>query len=431
MHLRFLCLLNICLLALCAGAQQTLTLDECRAMALANNTRIHTGRNAVDAASELRREAFTKYFPEISASGMLFKANKGIIEFGLLDLIDVSFLRSGHVAGVQFVQPIFMGGQIYNNNKLAEIGEAVAELQLRQSRDDVAVTVEKYYWQIAALKARGRTLRSAMTTVDSVQATVQAALDAGVVTLNDLLEVKLRRSELEADSVDLDNGLRLCRMLLAQYVGSTEQEVDIDGEVPAAVPPLPYDLYRDPTTALPATNDYQLLQKGVKAAELKTKLALGANLPTVAAGGGWFHENALQSSHGFWMGAIGVSIPITAWWGGSHAMKRAKIEKANAELKLADDSRLLQIGMCSAWDDLTAARRKALIAEQSIAQAAENLRIYQAMYDAGTTTITDLLGAQTLHRQACDRLTEALALYETAVCRYRAATAQLPTSTVL
>lgn len=425
MRLRYLFLINIIMLALPLAAQQRLSLDECRTMALANNTRIHTATNALDAARELRREAFTKYFPEVSATAMLFKANKGIIEFGVLDLLTVSFLESGHVAGVQFVQPIFMGGQIYNGNKLAEVGEAVAELQRLQSQDDVAMTVEKYYWQIAALKAKRRTLLMAMTTVDSVQTTVQAALDAGVVTLNDLLEVKLRRSELEADSVDLDNGMRLCRMLLAQYIGAGDTEVDIAGEVPDTVPSIPYDIYRDPEQALTSTNDYQLLKQSIKAADIKTKLAVGANLPTVAAAGGWIHENALQSSHGFWVAGIAVSVPITAWWGGSHAIRRAKIEKTNAELKLTDDSQLLQIGMRSAWDDLTAAQRKAQIAAQSITQAAENLRIYQAMYDAGTTTITDLLGAQTLHRQSCDRLTEAIALYRVAEAQYRRATAQL------
>lgn len=406
------------------GAQR-LSLQECRDMALATNAKLRTASNAVDAAEETRREAFTKYFPEVSASGMAFRANRNIIEFGILDLVTVSFLRTGHVAGIQFVQPLFMGGQIYNGNRLAEIGVAVAELQRQQSRNDVIETVDKYYWQISALRAKQSTLASATVTVDSLLYNVQAALDAGVVTLNDVLEVKLKRSQLTADSVDLANGLSLCRMLLAQYIGQGLAEVDVDTRPASDVPADPIDSWREPSACVSATADYQMLQKGVEAAELRRKIELGKNLPMVAAGGGYFHENALDASHGFLAAALTVSVPISGWWGGTHAMRKAKIEARDAKLRLDNDTELLQLKMRSAWDDLTAARRKAAIAKESIGQALENLGIYQAMYEAGTTTITDLLDAQTLHRRACDDLTEAVAMYQVKLTQYLIATAQI------
>lgn len=52
-----------------AGAQQLLSLDSCRAMALRNNKQLSIARLKQDVAANLRRSARTKYLPHISALG--------------------------------------------------------------------------------------------------------------------------------------------------------------------------------------------------------------------------------------------------------------------------------------------------------------------------------------------------------------------------
>ena len=55
--------------ALPAGAQ-TLTLDECRAAAAEHNRTLQNSRYDLEAALQTRREAFTGYFPQVSATGL-------------------------------------------------------------------------------------------------------------------------------------------------------------------------------------------------------------------------------------------------------------------------------------------------------------------------------------------------------------------------
>lgn len=59
-------------LVLCVGtvsAQRTLSLEECREMALENNAKMKNARLDVEEAREGKKEAFTKYFPNVSAVG--------------------------------------------------------------------------------------------------------------------------------------------------------------------------------------------------------------------------------------------------------------------------------------------------------------------------------------------------------------------------
>lgn len=59
---------------------------------------------------------------------------------------------------------------------------------------------------------------------------------------------------------------------------------------------------------------------------------------------------------------------------------------------------------------------------KSIAQARENLRMHEDFYQAGTATMSDLLNAQTLLMQSCDRFSEAVATYEIKKVEYLVAT---------
>lgn len=406
-------------------SQTTFTLDECREMALENNVRIRNSRHAVVAAKETRREAFTKYFPEISASGLAFQANHDVMQYNVMDMFTLGLIRKGISGSISFTQPIFVGGRIVNGNKLAEIGEAVSELQLRQSRNEVILTVDQYYWKLATLMESRKTVNEVIAMLDTLTYQINIAVEAGVTTKNDLLEVTLRRNEMESTAIDLDNGIGLCSMLLAQYIGKPEENIALPTDLfPIEEPDLSHDIYRIPANSVSATVGYQLLQEKVKGAKLNERIELGKNLPTVGIGGGWFYEDIVAQGHNFGAVFLSVSVPISGWWGGSHAMRNKKMQTLMAMNELEDATQLLQIKMKNAWNELTTAHRKIGLAKESIAQSEENLRMYDSFYHAGTSTITDLLQAQTLYRQSQDRYFDAYAKYRIKIVEYLQATGQ-------
>ena len=119
-----------------------------------------------------------------------------------------------------------------------------------------------------------------------------------------------------------------------------------------------------------------------------------------------------------------VSVPISDWWGGSHAVKRRKIELQQAEEQLADNAQLLNIRMQKTYNDVVEANEQLQLAQRSIEQAEENLRLNRNYYQAGTSRMADLLEAQLLYQQARDRHTDAFADLQNKLLEYRFATAQ-------
>lgn len=91
------------------AAQTPLTLDECRSMALKNNVKMRNASNEVEAAVQGQKEAFTNYFPNVSASGMAYNANKGLLQMEMGPGMSMSLLKNGIMGGITVTQPVFAG----------------------------------------------------------------------------------------------------------------------------------------------------------------------------------------------------------------------------------------------------------------------------------------------------------------------------------
>lgn len=399
------------------------TVDQCVGMALSNNRKALTAKNNVEAAVYLKREAFTKYFPEVSAMGMAFWANHDIIQYNLLDIIELGIIKNGKLAGVQALQPIFTGGLIINGNKLADVGAEVAKLRQQQTDNELRLTTESLFWKLNTLKSSMGVLETAINFLDTLERQVSVAVDAGLVTRNDLLKVQLKRNGYMSERVDLQNGILLVKMLLGQYMGlGTTGNMDIQSHVPDSVPGYPFEIYTNSEAALPMTSDYQLLQKNVEAKKLEKRMEIGSNLPDVALGAGWYYHDLFDQNHNFGAIQLGVNIPLSGWWSGSYAIKRRDLDLKNAQNELQDLSEKLEIEMQDKWNNLTAAHRKMEIEHLGITQSKENLYLNQMYYEAGMCTLSDLLEAETSYREASDRYVAAYGNFCTARTEYLIAT---------
>ncbi len=435
--------------ALCGGfaSAQTYTLEQLKDSALHNNFAIRSAQYDIDAACQQRKEAFTKFFPNVSGTGLWFNANKSMAqttitpsemispELGatlaqmfppealaaLASPVSISMMKNGVIAGVQAVQPVFAGGQIVNGNKLAKVGEDVSRLQMQLSENEVVKTAEQYFWQLASMQEKMKTVEAVEALLNDIYKDVDVAVRAGVAMRNDLLQVQLRQNDIASQKLKIRNGLSLVRMLLSQYCGLRDTSFIISYQADAVSPLVSK---QDHQQALLGTTEYRLLGKQVEAADLQKKIAIGQNLPSVAVGAGLNYHNILEKDHSFGMVFATVSVPISDWWGGSHAIKRKKLEQQRAQEQLVDNAELLKIKMQSAWNSVEEAYQQLQLAQLSIEQAEENLRLNRDYYNAGMSKMSDLLEAQMLYQQACDKRTDAFADYQNKLLEYRQATGQ-------
>jgi outer membrane protein TolC len=166
---------------------QTMTLEECLECARENNHEMQMAALEIEAASEQKSEAFTNYFPRISANVMAFRLFDEMVksdgtypqEIAALSPqfaplagtpFTVSEFNRAYAVSATLVQPLFYGGQIVNGNKLARIQQDVAVLKQQLTTKEILQKVTECYWQLAQVRYNLSTLEAAEKQIEAVMA---------------------------------------------------------------------------------------------------------------------------------------------------------------------------------------------------------------------------------------------------------------------
>jgi outer membrane protein len=425
------------IVVLCANqlfAQRVLTLEESKQLALQNNAQSKNSRLEIEASKQIKKSAFTNYFPNISAGGMIFEAQKSLMEIetegGNLPVYDgdlanledatlyaympastMGVLKKGTVGFVNIVQPVFTGGRIINGNKLAALGENVSEFKNKTTENDILFKTEEQYWQIVSLEEKQKTINKYEEFLKRLLAQVEDAFNSGVVMKNDVLKVKLKLSEVLLNKSKLENGRKLAAMAFCQHIGiSYEPAVILKDEL--KIGELPQSIYVDNSEALKNRSEYSLLELSVEAEKLQTKMKLGEFLPQAGVGLSGMYmkfDESKERTLGMIFGT--VAVPISDWWGGSHELEERSIKEEIAENNFKNNSELLILQMEKAWQDLADSYKQYLLSEESKTQAEENMKVNDDSYKNGLINVSDLLEAQALLQQTQDQLTDAKTNY--------------------
>ncbi|MDD4190962.1 MAG: efflux RND transporter permease subunit [Mangrovibacterium sp.] len=422
-------------------AQNQYTLEQCKSLALQNNAEVKNKALGVESAREVKKAAFTKYFPEVEATALSFRFDKPMMEMelegGNLPVYDgnpanlpgatqfayfpggsFSLLEKGTIGMATATQPLYAGSQISTGNKLADLGVEVSELQLASAKNQIVLQTENQYWQIVSLKEKKKTLERYMAMVDTLHKEVADAWEAGLITRNDLLKVELKQNELQMNNLKLENGIELARMALCQYIGvSYSPDVVFEGEIPQAqVPGL---VYTDHRQALGNRAEYQMLQKSTEAETYQTRMTRGEYLPQVGVGVSALYLDIMNQEGNAYGGVFGtVKIPLSGWWEASHKMKERRFREEQNKNMVNDNTEKLLLQMQQAKNSLDEAYKQVQLGETAVGQAEENLKITRDHYDAGLVNVSDMLDAQAQFQESHNQYVDALTHYQVTRVNY-------------
>lgn len=439
-------------LLLAAGVlygQWPLTLAESQRLVLENNTSLQNRRLEVEAARHTQTAAASRFLPEVSAGALAFDASRALFELrtpgGDLPVYDgnpvnllnpsqyaffpggtTSLLEKGRIGYLDIIQPLYAGGRIRGGSRLAGLGREVADDKLLLARDAALLATEEQYWQLVSLEEKRRTIAGYETLLINLDRQVEKALASGLVLRNDRMKVQLQLSQIALDKASLENGCRLARMAFCQHLGIPfDSTLQLITPLPAAADPQ-LD-YLPPDEVVQKRREYALLQKGVRAEKLMTRMKRGEYLPQLGIGARTMLvklDAGEKRALGILFGSL--SIPLSGWIGGAAELEERALREEIAANTLREQSEQLLLQIEKAWQEYGDALRQVHLNEQIKAQTEENLRINQMSYDNGLTALTDLLEAQALRQRAIDGLIGARANYAVRRSRYLQATARPP-----
>lgn len=431
----------------------SLSPEQCRQMASQNNYAVKNSSLDVLAARAQKGEALAEYFPKVSITSFGFYSLNPMLEIGIKDILGendmsnniqniineyalyygiqpaYSTLKQGFTAAVTVMQPVFAGGRIVNGNKLASLGVEAAVLQKNISVREKMEETDRNYWQIVALEEKRQTLGQLEKMLDTLYRDVSSAVAAGLSTETDLMQVKLKKNELEIGKIQLGNGIRLAKMNLLNIIGAgytvisglaseTCPYID-DFVLTSGLDDLkaPEYYYVPEEEMAAALDEVKLLDLSVEAKLLEKKMALGEAMPQIGVGASYGYSQLINNSFNANVFAM-ISIPLSDWGKTAKKARRLdyQLEKAKNERQYYSEQLLLMvrqlwINLTSAWDQMNVARESMELAEKTAEQLTEQ-------YSAGLVPLSELLTAETELRQSSEEYIDRCIDYSVALNAY-------------
>lgn len=465
-----LLILALTTLATSAQAQQTLTLDSCRAMALRNNKTLSASRLQLDMARYNKKAAKTKYLPHISALGgyeltsreisLLSKdqksalANAGTNTTGALhndiagaltslaqqgiltpeqasnlggmfgqvgskigeavnhvgqNIVDAfrTDTRQMYALSVMLTQPIYMGGAIIAANRMADIGEEMAQNNIEASTQNTLHSIDQAYWTVVSVHHKKKLAESYLAVVKKLDDDVSKMIHEGVATRADGLKVDVKVNEAEMSLTQAENGLALAKMLLCQLCG-----MDVDSNITLAdenadnIVEQADDAQADRAVAMENRPELKLLQNSADMSRQATKLVRAAYLPQVLLTGGYVATNPNvfngfeRKLSGMWNVGVMVRVPLWNWMEGTYKVRASRIATTIVELERDDIREKIDLQVSQSQFKVKEANRRLAMATKNVENAEENLRCANLGFKEGVIPTTDVMAAQTAWVQA-------------------------------
>ena len=416
---------------------QTLTLDSCLVLARRNNADIRISQLDVERARAVKNQAFTHFFPQLQLNGMGYVAARPMISFALEDIrsndmrdlleaiynvfseeTDVTdrleLMKHGFSASVVAVQPIFTGGRILNGNRLASLGEEAASLQAKIKMRDVLEDVESTYYLVVGLKEKEAAVVAAMTLIDSLERVAESALANGLATRADILQISLKRNEINAKRQQLASGIRMSRRLLCNQIGiGYSDSVDFGGDSLLKMHPTVVELSGSHLLQQESHRpESRLLEINVESQKLLKKMTKGETRPQLALVGIGYYGNAVRNDlSANAVAGFSLNVPLTDWWGTAHKMKEHNIRIEQAQMAETHFGELMSLEEEKAYNDMVDACMLMRSDSAALQLARENYRLAEINYAAGVTTVSEVLQAHALLLQAENAVTDRRVTY--------------------
>ena len=435
-------------------AQIFLSLDSCRALALANNKDLLISNEKINAAHYQHKAAFTNYLPSFSATGTYMRNQK---EFSLLNndqkaalsglgtnlagplqqaagiiaqlhpeiasqipalgasltsafneagssLVDAlrTDTRNVYAGAITLTQPLYMGGKIRAYNKITKYAEELAQQQHQGGMQEVIMSTDQAYWQVISLVNKKKLAEGYLKLLQQLDSDVEKMIAEGVATKADGLSVRVKVNEAEMTLTKVEDGLSLARMLLCQLCGiDLSSPITLADENMEDIPLLTPETHFDMSTAYANRPEIRSLELATQIYKQKINVTRAEHLPSIALMGNYMVTNPSvfnsfeNKFKGMWNVGVMVQIPIWHWGEGIYKTKAAKAEARIAQYQLQDAREKIELQVNQSAFKVKEASKKLVMATKNMEKADENLRYATLGFKEGVIATSNVLEAQT------------------------------------
>ncbi|MBS1788395.1 MAG: TolC family protein [Acidobacteria bacterium] len=390
------------------GASESLTLPLAVDLALKTNPLTRATASGREIADAQVQQARAGRLPQVQLSETVINGNNPVFVFGSLleqgrftqqnfnlPLLNNPDPLTNFRFGVAIKAPLFDQWQSATRMKRAKLGQEQADAQTRQVEQQVRFETLRAFYGLLLAQAKKEVSDEAIKLAEADVRLSRDRVEAGTAVVSDLLAAEVQLAEARQQAIQTDGDIVTAEAALNTSMGLP---VNTPQSITGQLVEKKFDLAdQGELIRLAMENRPDLNRSGLMArsSEIQVQGARNEFLPRLDV-----FANFGASRHNFASGSgdytVGASLTFNLFDAGRNA--RIAEARAAANLAASEQQRLnnqIRFEVVRAYQQFVSARERLKVAERIIAQASEALRITQDRYQAGLTTITEVLRAET------------------------------------
>jgi outer membrane protein len=287
-----------------------------------------------------------------------------------------------------------------NRVRSARLTVQSADAMNRQANQAIVLRVVQAYQAMLYAQRRESVARHEVNTAQALLHDAQTRVRAGLAVDSDVLTAQVNLAERQQEQISAEGDVENAWAGLEAAMGIDHAE----RHRLAPIPPRSYPdgvLEEEIAQALKTRPDLDALRKQQAAAALAVKATRASFLPAVNTYGSWETDRDSFAGEGgnHWLAGVQLQLDILPLGKRAHLdQEKALREQAEARQRAGEER--IRLAVSQAFTAHRTAERIVAATQASMQQAAESLRILQNRYQAGLTTMTDLLRAEDAQRQS-------------------------------
>jgi outer membrane protein TolC len=405
----------------------TLDLEGSIAIALEQSAFIHSAQKEVVGAEYNKKSAVTEFFPKLKTGYSYTRLNEPVEfkqgELGEQEVKVTTVPEDNYSWTFSAEQPLFVGGSIVNNYKLAKLGIDIAEIQEDQAELDLILQVKEGYFGILKAEKLLEVAIQAETQISEHTKVAEAFYNVGMTPRNDLLEAQVELAQAKQDRISAENDLKIAQ---SRFNTILRRPINAPVGIEDILFYKPYGQTIEECIEASYVGRPEILEaiKNIERTEKEVDVSESNYFPDVylrfeyeRLGDDRDLDGTDTQDPEHWQ--IMTSLDWTFWewgkWRYEVGEDRVRVSQAEDGLIQIRDEVVFEVK--EAYLNLHEAEESIFVAQSSIEQAEENYRMNEARYKEQVATTTDVLDAQVLLTKSQNNYYNALSDFNIAHAR--------------
>ena len=393
----------LCSQGVCAQTRQ-MGIEELFRLADEQSKSIQTYRTGREASEEALKAAKAQRLPDVNVSlSASYWGNGKLWDRDFSNAMTVDMPHFGNNFALEAQQVIYAGGAINSGIKQAEIGKALAELDLRKNVQEIRFLLVGHYLNLYKLDNQIKVLQRNMQLTEEVIANMKARREQGTVLKNDITRYELQKEQLNLQLTRVKDARRIANHQLVTILHLPES-TEIYPDTLLLREQI-QTLTEDEWQNIAETNNIALkqTQAAIQMNEQKVKQERSERLPHISIvaaehldGPITIEVPVLDNNFNYWYIGIGVKYNLSSLFKNNKKLKQARlnVRQAQERHQLAQEQveNAVQEGYVNFLTAFTDLRTQ----ENSVKLANENYNVTENRYKNEMALLTDMLDASNM-----------------------------------